>query len=135
MKQSEKIPTTVDEYLAAVPADVRTALEKVRHAIKSAIPGVEERIAYRIPVFRLDRDIVGFSAQRNLKKLCSFYTMSPALAEKMKKDLRDYKVSGATIHFSPAKPLSDALVRKIVRARLTESADRIEAKKTIRKSQ
>jgi uncharacterized protein YdhG (YjbR/CyaY superfamily) len=81
----------------------------------------EERIAYRIPIFRLQRDLVGFSAQRNpQKRLCSFYTMSPRLIKAMKKDLQGYKVSGATIHFTPEKPLLTALVKKIVRARVQE---------------
>jgi uncharacterized protein YdhG (YjbR/CyaY superfamily) len=127
---------TVDEYLASVPNDVRIALEKVRRSIRTAIPRVEERIAYRIPVFRLDRDLVGFSAQRDpRKRLCSFYTMSPALAEKMKEDLQGYKVSGATVHFSPDRPLPASLVRKIVRARLAETAEQLKGKERPRKSQ
>jgi uncharacterized protein YdhG (YjbR/CyaY superfamily) len=44
--------------------------------------------------------------------------MSPTLVKSMKKDLQGYKVSGATIHFTPEKPLPTALVKKIVRARV-----------------
>jgi uncharacterized protein YdhG (YjbR/CyaY superfamily) len=116
------VPTTVDEYLATLPNDVRKVLQKLRHSIKSIVPEAEERIAYRIPIFRLQRDLVGFSAQTNPQKrrLCSFYTMSPPLAKAMKKDLQDYEVSGATIHFTPEKPMPAALVKKIVRARVKE---------------
>jgi uncharacterized protein YdhG (YjbR/CyaY superfamily) len=120
-KPSEYFPTTVDEYLATVPNDVCKVLQNIRHTIKSIVPEAEERIAYRIPIFRLQRDLVGFSAQTNpQKRLCSFYTMSPLLAKAMKKDLQDYEVSGATIHFTPEKPLPAALVKKIVRARVKE---------------
>jgi uncharacterized protein YdhG (YjbR/CyaY superfamily) len=120
---AEDFPTTVDEYLATVPQDVRKALQKLRRTIKSIVPEAEERIAYRIPIFRLQRDLVGFSAQTNpQKRLCSFYTMSPPLVKAMKKDLQDYKVSGATIHFTPNKPLPAALVKKIVHARVKESS-------------
>jgi uncharacterized protein YdhG (YjbR/CyaY superfamily) len=120
---AEDFPTTVDEYLATVPQDVRKALQKLRRIIKSVVPEAEERIAYRIPIFRLQHDLVGFSAQRNpQKRLCSFYTTSPPLVKAMKKDLQDYKVSGATIHFTPEKPLPAALVKKIVRARVKESS-------------
>jgi uncharacterized protein YdhG (YjbR/CyaY superfamily) len=115
------VPTTVDEYLATLPNDVRKVLQKLRHSIKSIVPEAEERIAYRIPIFRLQRDLVGFSAQTNpQKRLCSFYTMSPPLAKAMKKDFQDYQVSGATIHFTPEKPLPAALVKKIVCARVKE---------------
>jgi uncharacterized protein YdhG (YjbR/CyaY superfamily) len=120
-KTARNLPTTVDEYLSILPDDVHKELQKLRHTIKSIAPEAEERIAYRIPIFRLQRDLVGFSAQRNpQKRLCSFYTMSPPLVKAMKKDLKDYKVSGTTIHFTPEKPLPAALVKKIVRARVKE---------------
>jgi|SRR5215216_158507 len=120
-KPSEYFPTTIDEYLAAVPNDVRKVLQELRQTIKSIVPEAEERIAYRIPVFRLQRDLVGFSAQTDpQKRLCSFYTMSPPLAKAMKKDLQGYEVSRATIHFTTEKPLPAALVKKIVRARVKE---------------
>jgi hypothetical protein len=35
---------------------------------------------------------------------------------------KTHKVSGATIHFSPDNPLSAALVKKILRARVRENA-------------
>jgi uncharacterized protein YdhG (YjbR/CyaY superfamily) len=121
MRSTDNLPTTVDEYLATLPNDVRKVLQKLRQTIKSIVPEAEERIAYRIPIFRLQHDLVGFSAQTNpQKRLCSFYTMSPPLAKAMKKDLQDYEVSGATIHFTPEKPLPAALVKKIVRARVKE---------------
>jgi uncharacterized protein YdhG (YjbR/CyaY superfamily) len=125
---NNNLPTTVDEYLATVPNDVRKVLQKLRHTIKSIVPEAEERIAYRIPIFRLQRDnLIGFSAQINpRKRLCSFYTMSPPLAKAMKKDLQDYEVSGATIHFTPEKPLPAALVKKIVRARVKELSGKTE---------
>jgi uncharacterized protein YdhG (YjbR/CyaY superfamily) len=120
-KPAEYFPTTVDEYLTSVPNNVRKVLQKLRHTIKSIVPEAEERIAYRIPIFRLQRDLVGFSAQRNpQKRLCSFYTMSPPLVKAMKKDLQDYEVSGTTIHFIPDKSLPAALVKKIVCARVRE---------------
>ncbi len=44
--------------------------------------------------------------------------MSLQLAKTMKKDLQGYKVSGATIHFTPEKPLPTTLVKKIVSTRV-----------------
>ena len=71
MKAAGNLPTTVEEYLATVPGDVRKALQALRMTIKVSVPRIEERIACRIPVFRLQRDLVGFSAQRNpQKRLC-----------------------------------------------------------------
>jgi uncharacterized protein YdhG (YjbR/CyaY superfamily) len=121
MPGAKNFPTTVDEYLATLPNDVRKVLQELRHTIKSIAPEAEERIAYRIPIFRLQRDLVGFSARTNpQKRLCSFYTMSPPLLRAMKKDLQDYEVSGTTIHFTPDKPLPKKLVKKIVLTRVKE---------------
>jgi uncharacterized protein YdhG (YjbR/CyaY superfamily) len=65
---TNNFPTTVDEYLAVVPNDVRRVLQKLRHTIKSIVPEAEERITYRVPIFRLQRDLVGFSVQTNHQK-------------------------------------------------------------------
>src|SRR5206468_3898006 len=46
-------PANVDEYLAPLSADKRAALEKLRRAIKSAVPNAEECISYNIPTYRL----------------------------------------------------------------------------------
>src|SRR5437763_2982243 len=49
-KQSKARPKTVDKYLAAVPEPARGALEKIRRAIRSAVPPeATEIISYRIP--------------------------------------------------------------------------------------
>ena len=46
--------TTVDGYLATLPADKRAALQWLRRRIRDAAPGAEECISYGIPGFRLD---------------------------------------------------------------------------------
>ena len=68
MPGANNLPTTVDEYLATLLNDVGKVLQKHRHTIKSIAPEAEERIAYRIPIFRLQRDLVGFCAQKALVK-------------------------------------------------------------------
>jgi uncharacterized protein YdhG (YjbR/CyaY superfamily) len=47
-------PTTVDEYAAALPDDVRPLLEEIRRLVRRVVPGVEETISYRMPTFTLD---------------------------------------------------------------------------------
>ena len=108
---------TVDEYLAELPRDMRNALEQLRALIRFTVPEARERIAYRIPIFSVKRDLVGFGAFRNH---CSFYTMSPELVKAMREELQGYEASGSTIHFTPEKPLPASLVTKILLARLKE---------------
>ena len=113
---------TVDEYLAALPADQREALERVRRIILEAVPEATERISYRIPVVAAHGDLVGLAAQA---KHLSLYVMSPDLVVSMGEELSCCKLSGAsTIHFSPDKPLPKKLIHRIVRARLRENKGR-----------
>lgn len=111
------MPEEVDNYLADLPEDIRKTLENVRKTVKDIVPNATERVSYQVPILRLNKDLVGFAAQKNH---CSFYTMSRSIVEQMKEELADYKISGTTIHFSPQKPLSRELMEKIVRQRLIE---------------
>ncbi len=47
-------PATVDDYVAALPAEVRPAAGAVRAAVMDAVPGAEEGIRYQMPVVTLD---------------------------------------------------------------------------------
>ena len=123
MPTSKNDPGAVAAYLAGLPEAERTALEDLRELIKSTVPEVQERISYGTSViFALERDLVGFVAQR---KHLSFFTMSPELATALGDKIKaTHKLSGATIHFSPDNPLPIALVMRILRARLKEEAGR-----------
>ena len=113
---------TIDEYLAAVTADQRAALEKLRKTIRAAAPRAEECISYGLPAFRLDgRVLVFFGASANH---CSFYPGSGAAVAAHKDELKDYETSKGTIRFQPDKPLRAALVRKLVKARIAENEGR-----------
>jgi uncharacterized protein YdhG (YjbR/CyaY superfamily) len=117
---------SVDGYLSALPEEVRIALEKLRKIIKAAAPGTTEVISYRIPVFNYQgRSLVGFGATKNH---WSFFTMSSNMILKLARmragELKGYEVSGATIHFTPDKPLPPTLVTKLVKERIAENEKR-----------
>ena len=115
-------PKTIDEYLAAVSADKRAALEKLRKTIRAVAPKAEECISYGVAAFRLDgRPLVGFGASANH---CAFYPMSATTVAAHKDELKGYDTSKGTIRFRAAKPLPLALVRKLVKARIAENVSR-----------
>jgi len=121
-------PTTIDEYLAAVPNPQRGALERLRKTIRAAAPGAEECISYQVPAFRLGgKALVGFAAAA---RHCSFFPMSAATVKAHAELLKDYSTSTGTIRFSPVQPLPAKLVRTLVRARLAELAGRDGAQRT-----
>jgi uncharacterized protein YdhG (YjbR/CyaY superfamily) len=113
-------PRTIDDYLARLDRDKRTALEKIRKSVKAAAPRAEECISYQLAAFRLDGKIlVAFGASANH---CAFYPMSSSTVKAHQDELEGYVTSKGTIRFPADKPLPAALVRKLVRARIAENA-------------
>jgi uncharacterized protein YdhG (YjbR/CyaY superfamily) len=119
-------PETIDEYMAGLSGDQRAALEKVRRAIRAAVPKVEECISYQIPSFRLDgRMLVSFAAWG---RHCAFYP-GKAPIEALGRELAAYDTAKGTIRFPADAPLSAALVRKLIKVRI---AERMGSRKTKR---
>jgi len=114
---SRHAPEEVDEYLERLPKDRQAALVRLRKIIRKTIPDCTERISYQMPIFRYNKDIVGFASQKNH---CSLYTMSPDLIKNMKNDLIGLKVKGTTIHFGVDDPIPEEIVVKILKYRLSE---------------
>ena len=109
----------VEEYLARVPEPARGTLDQIRAAIRSAVPPeATEAIGYRMPTFRYKGALVGFAAFPNP---CSFFPMSLSVMEAFKTELKGFDTSKGTIRFPVDKPLSAALVKKLVKARIAEN--------------
>jgi uncharacterized protein YdhG (YjbR/CyaY superfamily) len=109
----------IDDYLATVSGDQRTALGKLRKAIRSIVPRAQECISYRMPAFRLDGKVIaGFSATT---KGCSYFPFSGSTLRTLADDLRGYEQTKSSLHFGANKPLPTALVRKLIRARIAET--------------
>ena len=115
-------PSTIEEYLADLPEDVRAALELVRRTIKAAAPDTTETISYRMPAFKdRGRILVYYAA---FTDHYSVYPASTALMEVLGDELKPYVTGKGTIRFDANKPIPVALVKKIVEARLEENAAR-----------
>lgn len=113
-------PTSVDDYLAALPEAPRAALEELRKTIRAAAPEATETISYQMPAFKdQGRFLVSYAAFKNhLSLFPASYAVMKALGE----DLKPYFSGKGTLRFTADKPISAALVRKIVKARLEENA-------------
>jgi uncharacterized protein YdhG (YjbR/CyaY superfamily) len=117
--QKVAAPTTVDEYLAAVPEPARTTLNKIRAAIRSMAPAeATEAIHYGMPAFRYKGALMAYAA---FAKHCSLFPMSLAVVAAFKNELKDFDVSKGTIRFPLDKPLPAALVKKMVKARIAQN--------------
>jgi uncharacterized protein YdhG (YjbR/CyaY superfamily) len=117
MASAKRKPKTIDEYLANVNPDQWATLEKLRRTILAAAPGAEECISYGIPSFRVNgRSLVYFAAWANH---CSFYPGSAAVLKNFQDELKPFQTSKGTIRFTPRKPLPATLVKKLVKARMS----------------
>jgi uncharacterized protein YdhG (YjbR/CyaY superfamily) len=112
-------PKTIDDYLATVSDEKRSALESLRKTIRSIIPEAEECISYGLPAFRLHGVVVaGFSATA---KGCSYFPFSGSTLKTLARHLGGYEQTKGSLHFLPDKPLPTSLVRRLVRARVAEA--------------
>jgi uncharacterized protein YdhG (YjbR/CyaY superfamily) len=118
------VPKDVEEYLAHVPEPARSTLEKVRARIRSAAPAeATEVISYQIPTFNYKGGLVAYAAFSNH---CSLFPMSGAVLRALATDLKAFQTSKGTIRFPVDSPLSSALVKKVVRARLAEKQEKLQ---------
>jgi uncharacterized protein YdhG (YjbR/CyaY superfamily) len=110
-------PKNFEEYLAAVPAPARGALQQMRAAIRSAVPAeAVEIISYRIPAFKHKRVLVWYAA---FSKHCSLFPTA-AVIEAFKQELTGFEISKGTIQFPTDKPLPAALIKRLVKARVMQ---------------
>ena len=116
--KSKGAPKNVDEYLASVPQPARGTLNKMRAAIRSAVPReVTEVISYGMPAFKHKGVLVWFAA---FSDHCSLFPTASVI-EAFKNELKGFSTSKGTIHFATDKPLPAALVRKLVKARIAQN--------------
>jgi uncharacterized protein YdhG (YjbR/CyaY superfamily) len=109
---------TVDEYLDKLPKGQRAVLEDIRQTIKALSPEITELISYGIPSFKYKgRQFVAFAAYPGH---INFLIMSYPIMAAFKAELKRFETDKATIRFTVEKPISTALLKKLVKARMAE---------------
>ena len=112
-------PREIEAILAELPLVQRTALQRLRKAVRAAAPSAEECLSYGLPAFRLNgRALVAYGATA---KHCAFYPMSGAIIAALREELAKFDTSKGTIRFQPDRPLPVSMIRKIVQARMAEN--------------
>ena len=114
----------IDEYIAGFPKDVQVILKKVRETIQKAAPDAEEKINYGIPTFVLNGNLVHFAA---FKSHVGFYP-TPSGIEKFKRELSAYEGAKGSVKFPLDGPIPYGLITKIVKFRVKENLERVQAK-------
>ncbi|PID30628.1 hypothetical protein CSA80_00785 [Candidatus Saccharibacteria bacterium] len=111
-------PTTVEEYLAALPNAQAKSLQDLREKILRNIPDVEEKIAFGKPFYYLGgKYVVSFAAA---KAHNSFHTMSFDVAAKLPSTGKGWKVDGGSVKFDLDAALPESVVQNVIDLRLAE---------------
>jgi uncharacterized protein YdhG (YjbR/CyaY superfamily) len=113
---------SVDEYIAAQPEALRDALERVRSAIRKAVPGASEVISYKMPAYKLNGVPVVYFA--GWKQHYALYPGAGHIVEAFKDELAPYQVSKGTIRFPASEPVPVKLIERIAKFRANEAAGR-----------
>jgi uncharacterized protein YdhG (YjbR/CyaY superfamily) len=114
--------TNVDEYISAQPETAQSVLQRVRSALRKALPAAEEMISYEIPAYRLHGGIVLYFA--GWKQHYSLYPAGEHLVAAFKEELASYTVSKGTIRFPLREPIPVKLIERIAKFRAQEFAQR-----------
>ena len=114
--ETKQAPKTVDEYIAAAPAEVRPRLEAMRALIRETAPQAREKISWGMATYDLNGNLVHFAAQ---KHHMGFYPGASGVAHFQAK-LTGYKTSKGAIQLPYNQELPVELIKEIIRFRVKE---------------
>ncbi|MDL2334744.1 MAG: DUF1801 domain-containing protein [Chloroflexota bacterium] len=108
----------VEDYLARLPDERRSVLEKLRRLVTSTCPEAVEVFGYGMPGFKYNRrPLIYFASFTNHM---SIFAVGYEPINRHRTELADYELRAGTIHFQPAKPLPDALLKTMIRERMAD---------------
>jgi uncharacterized protein YdhG (YjbR/CyaY superfamily) len=115
---------SVDDYIALQPKAAQNILDRVRRAIRKALPQAEEVISYNMPTFKLNGQPVLYLA--GWKRHYSLYPCAGPIIEAFKDDLAPYEVnSKGTIRFPLSEPVPLKLIERLAKFRALEIGKRV----------
>lgn len=117
------VPSTVDEYIAGFPAEVRRSLESVRSTVLAAVPDGEERISYRMPAVFSSGVVVYFAAFKNHIGL-----FPPVADPGTRAKVAKFAGPKGNLQFPYSQPLPLDLIAEVAKARL--AANRVKTAAT-----
>ncbi len=111
------IPANVKMHYMSAPSPHRETMLEMRNRILEIIPGAEEVVSYGMPAFKLDGSIV--AGLLSNKKHVGYYPFSGSILKLFPEELAKYKTTVSAIHVPVDKPLTKALLKKLIKARIT----------------
>jgi len=111
---------SIDDYIAAQPAEVQAILQKIRRTIRQAAPAASETISYRIPAFVLNGVLVYFAAfKHHIGLFPPIRGGTPALMKLTAK----YAGPKGNLRFPYDQPIPYALIARITKLRVRQNTN------------
>jgi uncharacterized protein YdhG (YjbR/CyaY superfamily) len=116
----------IDEYIAALEPPFRKALTRLRAVLRDAAPEAEEVVSYSMPGIGRYGALVTYDA---FARHYSLFPMGNSVLNAMSGDIAPWRKGPGTLQFTLEDELPEALIRRIVEARLAENAGRAAARR------
>jgi uncharacterized protein YdhG (YjbR/CyaY superfamily) len=111
---------SVEQYVEEMDPEIQPRINELRDLIKATAPGVEERISYNIPGYRLNGHyLIYLSAAR---AHIGLYPATETMKTHFGARLEPYLSGKATIKLKNSDPLPIDFIREIVEFKMSEIA-------------
>ena len=116
---AKRMPADVKKLYVAAPTPHQQTMLEMRERILQIIPEAEEVVSYGMPAFKVNETIVaGLLAN---KKHVGYYPFSGSILKLFPDELAGFSKTISAIHVPIDKPLTKTLMKKLIKARLTQS--------------
>ena len=109
-------PSSIEDYIAAQPEEVRPLLIKIRKTIKKAAPKATEKISWSMPTFWQGENLIHFAVFKNHIGIFPGDLSQLPFGER----LSGYNTTKGAIHFPLDKPIDYDLIADITLFRLRQ---------------
>ena len=111
---------TIDDYINALPEDIRPIVEKVRQTLHAAVPGSGETISYQMPTITVNGQSLVYFA--GWKHHIGMYPLPEGDAD-FDRDIVPYRAVKSTLRFPYAKPIPYELIGRMARLLVDQRED------------
>jgi len=113
-----RLPSVVAKHYQNAPSPQRETMLEMRKRILEIVPKAEEVVSYGMPAFKVDGKIVaGLLAN---KKHVGYYPFSGSILYLFPDELAKFSTTKSALHVPIDKPLTKALLNKLIKARIRE---------------
>jgi uncharacterized protein YdhG (YjbR/CyaY superfamily) len=116
---AKQLPASVRAHYQAAPTPHKETMLEMRRRILEIFPDAVEVVSYGMPAFKVDdRIVAGLLAN---KKHVGYYPFSGSILKLFPDELADFSKTISAIHVPVDKPLTKTLMKKLIKARLTQA--------------